>query len=187
MTTIAKQLPIFLTWSRIGLIPALILVFYLPFSWSPALSALVFALAATTDWLDGYLARRWEVTSAFGAFLDPVADKLLVAVALVLVVQSNPTALTAIMAAVIIGREITISALREWMAAIGEQTTVKVAGLGKIKTGAQMVALTLLLYNQPLLGLPIHEIGLALLSLAVVLTLWSMILYLRAAWPYMTG
>ena len=182
---IAKQLPILLTWSRIGLIPALMLVFYLPVWWSAALSAAIFALAAVTDWLDGYLARRWELTSAFGAFLDPVADKLLVAVALVLVVQSNPSVLVAVLAAVIIGREITISALREWMAAIGERTTVKVANLGKFKTGAQMVALTMLLYNQPLFGLPIHEIGLVLLSLAVLLTLWSMFLYLRAAWPYM--
>jgi CDP-diacylglycerol--glycerol-3-phosphate 3-phosphatidyltransferase len=182
---IDKRLPILLTWSRIGLIPALIVVFYLPFWWSPMLSALVFAIAAVTDWLDGYLARRWNVTTAFGAFLDPVADKLLVAVALVLVVQANPTALMAVLAAVIIGREITISALREWMAGIGERTTVKVAMLGKFKTGAQMIALTLLLYNQPLFGLPTHDIGVALLSLAVVLTLWSMILYLRAAWPYM--
>ena len=160
-------------------------VFYLPVWWSPLLSALLFAIAAATDWLDGYLARRWQVTTAFGAFLDPVADKLLVAVALVLVVQANPTALMAVFAAVIIGREITISALREWMAGIGERTTVKVAWLGKFKTGAQMVALTLLLYNQPLFGLPIHDIGVALLGLAVVLTLWSMFLYLRAAWPYM--
>ena len=160
-------------------------VFYLPVWWSPLLSALVFAVAAATDWLDGYLARRWQVTTAFGAFLDPVADKLLVAVALVLVVQANPTALMAVFAAVIIGREITISALREWMAGIGARTTVKVAWLGKFKTGAQMVALTLLLYNQPLFGLPTHDIGEVLLGLAVVLTLWSMVLYLRAAWPYM--
>lgn len=176
-----------MTWSRIGLIPALILVFYLPVWWAPAVSALLFAVAAVTDWLDGYLARRWKVTTAFGAFLDPVADKLLVAVALVLVVESNPSALSAILAAVIIGREITISALREWMAGIGERSTVKVAWLGKLKTGAQMVALAMLLYNQPLFGLPTHDIGLALLVLAVVLTLWSMILYLRAAWPYMNN
>jgi len=149
------------------------------------MSALIFALAAATDWLDGFLARRWDVTTAFGAFLDPVADKLLVAVALVLVVQAHPTPWTAISAAVIIGREITISALREWMAAIGERTQVKVAWLGKFKTAAQMVALTLLLYSQPLYGLSSYAIGLALLSLAVVLTLWSMVLYLRAAWPYM--
>ena len=161
------------------------LVFYLPFSWSPALSALLFALAAITDWFDGYLARRWGVTTAFGAFLDPVADKLLVAVALILIVQANPSVWIAVPAAVIIGREITISALREWMAGIGESTGVKVAFMGKVKTAAQMGALTLLLYNQPLFGLPIHQIGLALLVLALVLTLWSMILYLRAAWPYM--
>ena len=160
-------------------------MFYLPFWWSPLLSAVLFAVAAATDWLDGYLARRWQVTTAFGAFLDPVADKLLVAVALVLVVQATPTAMMALFAAVIIGREITISALREWMASIGERTTVKVAWLGKFKTGAQMVALTLLLYNQPLFGLPVQDIGVVLLGLAVVLTLWSMILYLRAAWPYM--
>ena len=161
------------------------LVFYLPFSWSPALSALLFALAAITDWFDGYLARRWGVTTAFGAFLDPVADKLLVAVALILIVQANPSVWIAIPAAVIIGREITISALREWMAVIGESTGVKVAFMGKVKTSAQMVALTLLLYNQPLFGLPTHQIGLVLLVLALVLTLWSMMIYLRAAWPYM--
>ena len=182
---IASQLPNLLTWSRIWLIPALVLVFYLPYDWAPAVSAVLFVLAAVTDWLDGYLARLWGQTSAFGAFLDPVADKLLVAVALILIVQAHPTPWTAVSAAIIIGREITISALREWMAAIGEATSVKVQFIGKLKTTAQMVALTLLLYGQPLFGLPVTAIGLGLLSLAVLLTLWSMVLYLRAAAPYM--
>ncbi len=182
-----SKIPNLLTFLRIALIPVLVIVFYLPIylpiKWANILVTTVFALAAITDWFDGYLARKWEQTSAFGAFLDPVADKLIVAVALVLLVQANPSPWMAIPAAIIVGREITISALREWMAEIGQRTTVAVSTLGKIKTGAQMTALLMLLYRDPLFGLPIYEIGYISLYVAAILTLWSMLIYLRAAWP----
>jgi len=176
------NIPNILTLLRIILIPVLVGVFYLPWG-ANILATLVFALAAITDWFDGYLARRWNQTSAFGAFLDPVADKLVVAVALVLLVQDHPTHWMAIPAAVIIGREITISALREWMAEIGQRATVAVSMIGKIKTTAQMTALLMLLYEEPLFGIPIYEIGFVSLYIAAILTLWSMIVYLQAAWP----
>lgn len=175
--------PNLLTLLRIALIPVFVVCFYLPFSGARQLCAAVFALAAVTDWLDGWLARRWGQTSPLGAFLDPVADKLMVAVALVLLVQSDPRALLALPAAVIIGREITVSALREWMAEIGSRARVAVSALGKLKTTAQMAAILLLIWSQPILGLPLYELGLVLLYLAAVLTLWSMVCYLRAAWP----
>lgn len=177
------NIPIFLTWSRIAFIPALLVVYHLPFPEAHLLGAALFTMGSITDWLDGYLARRLGQVSAFGAFLDPVADKLMVVVALVLIVEYHPTPFVAIPAAVIIGREITISALREWMAGVGEQTRVKVSIIGKFKTTAQMVSLIFLLYNDPIFGLTIWELGLGLLYLAVFLTLWSMIVYLRAAWP----
>ena len=177
------NIPILLTWLRIAIIPALMAVYYLPFPWAHALGSALFALGAITDWLDGYLARRWSQVSAFGAFLDPVADKLMVAVALILIVEHHPYAFVTIPAAVIIGREITISALREWMAGVGERTRVKVSSVGKFKTSVQMMALVLLLYCQPILGIAIWKLGLAMLYLAVLLTLWSMLVYLRAAWP----
>lgn len=179
--------PNILTLLRIILIPILVLVFYLAGQWSYQLSAAIFGLAALTDMLDGYLARRLRQISVFGAFLDPVADKLMVAVALVLLVQDNPTPLFAIPAAIIIGREIAISALREWMSEIGERTKVAVSVIGKIKTITQMVAILLLLYKLPLGPLPTHEIGLVLLYIAAILTLWSMFVYLRAAWPILSG
>ncbi len=175
--------PTFLTLLRIGLIPVFVVVFYLPYSWSHAVSAALFAFAAVTDWLDGFLARHLQQTSRFGAFLDPVADKLMIAVALILIVQTHPTVWLAIPAAVIVGREIAISALREWMSEIGATTQVAVSRIGKIKTIAQMLALLLLLYHHPVLGLPADRIGFILLYVAALLTLWSMILYLRAAWP----
>lgn len=168
---------------RIGLIPALMTAYYLPFSWAHTLGAVLFSIGALTDWLDGYLARRLAQESNFGAFLDPVADKLMVVVALLLIVESHPAPLVTVPAVVIIGREITISALREWMALIGEQTRVQVSRVGKIKTIMQMVALIFLLQYEPLWFLPAWEIGLALLYLAVFLTLWSMSVYLQAAWP----
>jgi len=181
------RLPTWLTLARIVLIPVLVIAFYLPFSWSNELTTAVFALAAITDWLDGYLARRLGQTSAFGAFLDPVADKLMVAVALVLLVQANPTPLFAIPAAIIIGREIAIASLREWMAVIGERAAVAVSVIGKIKTTVQMIALFLLLYREPLGGFPTYEVGLVLLFIAALLTLWSMALYVKAAWPALTS
>lgn len=177
------NVPIGLTVLRIVLIPVFVVVFFLPVWWSNLACTLIFALAAVTDWLDGYLARRWQQTSAFGAFLDPVADKLIVAIALVLLVQAIPTLWLAVTAAIIIGREITVSALREWMAMIGGRAKVSVSILGKIKTTAQMTALLLLLYREPVFGLPILEIGQILLLVAAGLTLWSMVHYLIAAWP----
>jgi CDP-diacylglycerol--glycerol-3-phosphate 3-phosphatidyltransferase len=177
------NVPNTLTLLRILLIPVFVLVFYLPYSWSKALSAVIFALAAITDWLDGYLARRLSQVSAFGTFLDPVADKLMVTMVLVLVVQINPTPWVAIPAAVIVGREITISALREWMAELGKRAHVAVSGIGKIKTIAQMLALVLLLYREPVGPFPTEGCGILLLLVAATLTLWSMVLYLRAAWP----
>jgi CDP-diacylglycerol--glycerol-3-phosphate 3-phosphatidyltransferase len=181
------NIPNSLTLLRIILIPVIVLVFYAPYAWSHIASTAVFALAAVTDWLDGYLARRLKQLSVFGAFLDPVADKLMVAVALVLLVQDNPFMLFAIPAAIIIGREIAISALREWMSEIGERTRVAVSIIGKIKTTAQMVAILLLLYKTDIDTFPTHDVGLFLLYVAAILTLWSMVVYLRAAWPMLTG
>ena len=175
--------PTMLTLMRIMLIPVLVLVFYLPFKWTNFAAALIFAFAAVTDWLDGWIARRYDMFSNFGAFLDPVADKLMVAVALLLIVQKHPTVWMALWAAVIIGREIAVSALREWMAELGERATVKVAAIGKFKTIVQMVALICLLYEDRLLGLPIFLIGDWLLAVAALLTLWSGLAYLYAAWP----
>ena len=183
-------LPTMLTLARIFMIPVLVLVFYLPYKWSNFASAAVFALAAITDWLDGWIARRYNLHSAFGAFLDPVADKLMVAVALFLIVQGHPTPWMALWAGVIVGREIAVSALREWMAEIGQRATVKVAAISKIKTIAQMFALLCLLYSvvpgvkpQPWPGDVIFHIGDWMLAAAALLTLWSGAQYLIAAWP----
>ncbi len=178
-----SNIPNLLTLLRIGLIPVIIGVFYLSFSWASQLSAMIFGLAAATDWFDGYLARRLNQVSPLGAFLDPVADKLMVATVLILLVEADPTPWLSIPAVVIIGREITISALREWMAELGERTQVAVSMIGKIKTTFQMTAIIMLLYRDNLLGIPIYTLGIILLYLAVVLTLWSMLIYLRAAWP----
>ncbi len=180
------NIPNFLTLLRIGLIPVFVVIFYLPVRWSYAVSAFVFLLAAVTDWLDGYFARRLGQLSAFGAFLDPVADKLMVTVALILLVQSDPTPMLAIPAAVIIGREIAISALREWMAELGERSVVAVSFFGKFKTTAQIVALLLLLYHNPIGSFSTRTIGYILLYTSAILTLWSMVNYLRAAWPSLT-
>ncbi|MDX1569372.1 MAG: CDP-diacylglycerol--glycerol-3-phosphate 3-phosphatidyltransferase [Xanthomonadales bacterium] len=175
-----------LTLLRILLIPVLVVVFYLPNWWSNWATAIIFSVAAITDWLDGYVARRFNQTSRFGAFLDPVADKLMVGVTLVLLVQHHPTAFFAIPAAVIIGREITISALREWMAELGQRSAVNVKAIGKVKTTFQMIALILLLLREPVLFIPTFEIGHVALWVAALLTIWSMIIYLRAAWPLLT-
>ncbi len=172
-----------LTFTRIALIPVFVIIFYLPVSWASFASALIFSIAAITDWLDGYYARKLNQSSAFGAFLDPVADKLMVAVALVLLVQSDPSPWLAIPAAVIIGREIAISALREWMAEIGRRSVVAVSNLGKWKTTFQITALIMLLYHDPILFIPIREMGYISLYIAAALTLWSMVIYIRAAWP----
>lgn len=176
------NVPILLTLLRIALIPVFVIVFFLSFQGANLLCSALFGVAALTDWLDGYLARRLNQASAFGAFLDPVADKLMVASALVLLVQAIPTPLMAIAATVIIGREIAISALREWMAQLGKQRRVAVSMGGKIKTTAQMVAVLLLLYREPLGFFPTLEVGQGLLVIAAALTLWSMLDYLLAAW-----
>jgi CDP-diacylglycerol---glycerol-3-phosphate 3-phosphatidyltransferase len=183
--------PTMLTLLRMLLIPVLVLVFYLPFNWTNFAAAFVFILASVTDWLDGWIARAYNQSSAFGAFLDPVADKLMVAVALLLIVQKHPTPWMALWAAVIIGREIAVSALREWMAELGQRAKVKVATIGKIKTIVQMVALTFLLYFEPLQfavagrtwSIPVFMIGDWMLAVAALLTLWSGLAYLHAAWP----
>ncbi|MDR9437483.1 MAG: CDP-diacylglycerol--glycerol-3-phosphate 3-phosphatidyltransferase [Thiohalophilus sp.] len=183
----AMNLPTKLTLLRIGIIPFFIVVFYLPlFGINNYLLTAIYILAAITDWFDGYLARKWEQESDFGAFLDPVADKLLVGVALILLVSKHPGFLLAIPAAVIIGREITISALREWMANVGEQTKVAVSIIGKFKTTAQMLAVVFLLFEEPIGRFPTMLIGYLLLYTSAGLTLWSMLLYLRAAWPSLT-
>ena len=175
------NIPTYLTLLRIALIPLLALVFYLPWEYSNIACTVIFVIAAFTDWLDGYLARKMSLETAFGAFLDPVADKLMVAFVLVLIVQAQNSALLAIASAVIIGREITIASLREWMAEIGHRAKVKVSVLGKWKTMVQMSAISLLLYREDLFGLPINLMGYWLLYIAAILTLWSMINYLSAA------
>lgn len=184
------NIPNSLTWLRILLIPVFVGIFYLPAAvipahWVNAAATLVFALAAATDWLDGYLARVLKQTSAFGAFLDPVADKLMVAAALIVLVELDRTG--AVIALIIIGREIAISALREWMAGLGARSSVAVAGLGKVKTAAQMAAILLLLYYDPLGFIDIRYWGELLIAVAAFLTLLSMAYYLRAAWPQMRG
>ncbi|HAQ50938.1 MAG TPA: CDP-diacylglycerol--glycerol-3-phosphate 3-phosphatidyltransferase [Gammaproteobacteria bacterium] len=176
-------IPNILSLLRIALIPVLILVYLLPSPSAAMWSAIVFMVAGFTDALDGYLARRWQQTSAFGAFIDPVADKLLVAIALLLILYRIPTWYILLPVLVIISREITVSALREWMAELGERQQVQVSSLGKMKTAFQMLSITCLLYAQPLLGLPLLEVGIGLLYFAAVLTISSMISYLKAAWP----
>lgn len=176
------NLATWLTLLRIALIPVVVAVFYWDWRGANVLVTGLFLLAAFTDWLDGWIARRFEQSSPFGAFLDPVADKLMVAVVLILVVQKHPQPWLAITAAVIIGREISISALREWMAELGQRAKVKVALIGKLKTVAQMAALSMLLYAEPLWGVPILAIGEVSLVIAAVLTLWSGAQYLRAGW-----
>jgi CDP-diacylglycerol---glycerol-3-phosphate 3-phosphatidyltransferase len=175
--------PNLLTLLRIALIPVFVIIFYLPYPWASPITALIFALASVTDWLDGWLARRWNETSRFGEFLDPVADKLMVTVALVLTLQADARVILAIPVIIIIGREIAISALREWMAVLGARRRVAVSWIGKIKTAVQMLAIVLLLYRYSINGVPIYNIGMTLLLVAAALTLWSMCLYLLAAWP----
>lgn len=179
------NLPTHLTLVRIILIPVLVIFFYIPWTWSHIACTFIFSLAAITDWLDGYFARKMEQTTQFGAFLDPVADKLMVAIVLVLIVQADPTPYLAIPAAIIVGREITIASLREWMAEIGQSKKVEVSWLGKLKTIAQMIAIIALLYQQEFLGIPMRSLGYALLYISAALTLWSMINYLKAAMPLM--
>jgi CDP-diacylglycerol--glycerol-3-phosphate 3-phosphatidyltransferase len=182
------NVPNTLTWLRILMIPAILALFYLlPYPWADPAACAAFALAGITDSLDGYYARKLGQTSRLGAFLDPVADKLIVAAALVLIVSKDPRWFVVIVAVVIIGREIAVSALREWMAEIGASGRIKVSLLAKYKTIMQIVGLSMLLYRQNIFGIPTYELGLLLTAVAAVLTLWSMILYLRLAWPELRG
>lgn len=178
------NIPNILTSLRILLIPCIVVVYYLPYQWALLAAAGIFAFAAVTDWFDGYLARKLEQTTPFGAFLDPVADKLMVAVALIILVETYSSLYLTIPALVIVGREIVISALREWMAELGKRASVAVSNIGKIKTALQMLSILLLLASEPetLIG----NIGVATLYGAAILTLWSMWIYLRAAWPELT-
>ena len=180
------NLPNFLTWLRVLAIPLLVALFYLPLDAATVNIAAtsLFVAAAITDWVDGYLARKLGQTSAFGAFLDPVADKLLVSAALIMLVELQRV--DALVALIIIGREITISALREWMAQIGARASVAVHSIGKLKTVSQLIAIPMLLFDAKLFGLiDCRIVGTWLVYAAAVLTVWSMLYYLRRAWPYL--
>src|SRR5215831_2215936 len=186
-----------LTFTRIAMIPLVVVFFYLPYGWASPAAAVAFIVAAITDTLDGYLARRFGQTTALGEFLDPVADKLMVATALILLASHDvtplrltwfdPSIIVSVTAAVIVGREIAISALREWMAELGARRKVAVSSLGKLKTIFQMTGLSMMLFRENLFGLPIYEIGLYCLIAAAILTLWSMVVYLQLAWPDLRG
>lgn len=172
-----------LTLLRIILIPLIVIIFYLPYDWRFITVSGIFCLAAVTDWLDGWVARKYNQMTAFGAFLDPVADKLMVATALVLLVEVHDTAFFAIPAIIIISREIVISALREWMAELGKRASIAVSVIGKFKTSAQMIAIAVLLAENPESTTLLTPIGYVLLYIASALTLWSMVVYMKAAWP----
>lgn len=180
------NVPNLLTLIRISLIPFLVIAFYLPYAWSHFAAGFLFALASITDWLDGYLARRLGQATPFGAFLDPVADKLMVVVALVLLVESHVNPLLTLAACIIVAREVAVSALREWMAELGKRTSVAVSYLGKIKTLLQMIAITGLLALPSDMSNPLTLLGYILLFVSACLTLWSMIIYLKIAWPALT-
>jgi CDP-diacylglycerol--glycerol-3-phosphate 3-phosphatidyltransferase/cardiolipin synthase len=186
------NIPNILTWIRIAAIPLVVWCFYSDIryegdNFARPLAAILFGLAAITDLFDGYLARKLEQTSKFGEFLDPVADKLMVATCLVLLVHTDARISVGLIAAVIIGREITVSALREWMAGLGARSKVKVGWAGKVKTTFQMFGIAFMVYLHRLFGIDIYSVGYYLLLVAAVMTLWSMVLYLRAAWPEMSS
>jgi CDP-diacylglycerol--glycerol-3-phosphate 3-phosphatidyltransferase len=174
-----------LTLFRIAAIPVVVICFYSSMPHARPIAAILFGIAAVTDIIDGWVARRFGQTSRFGEFLDPVADKLMVSIVLVMLVQAESGWFEDIIAMIIIGREITISALREWMATIGERANVRVSMAGKIKTTLQMFGIAFMVYKNDLFGVPIYAVGFVLLVLAAIMTLWSMIIYLRAAWPFM--
>lgn len=181
----APNIPIILTWLRIVAIPILVALYYLPNGWlgvpvRDTIGAIVFIAAAVTDWLDGWLARKWNQTTAFGAFLDPVADKLMVCTALLILLDLQRVESFVVL--IIIGREITVSALREWMASLGARDSVAVSSLGKFKTAAQMIAIPCLMFAQPIFGLSTMWWGAVLIYIAAALTVLSMIYYLRKAW-----
>lgn len=178
------NLPNALTWIRILAIPLIVAVFFgLPPAWAGPVAGVLFALAGITDYFDGYFARRMGQTSPFGAFLDPVADKLIVATALVLIVQRDPEVYLTVVAAIIIGREITVSALREWMSQVGASAKVAVTWFGKWKTTVQIFGISMMLFERDIGPIPIYLIGEVLLVVAAALTIFSMLDYLRSAWP----
>jgi len=176
------NLPIWLTLFRLILIPFVVALMFVPLAGANVVAAILFGIALATDWLDWHLARRWNQTSAFGAFLDPVADKLIVCAVLVMLVYRDPHYYVALSATVIVGRELTVSALREWMAELGERGVVAVGSLGKYKTAIQMAAIFLMLFDLAQRS-GIYMVGVVLLVIAAALTLWSMVMYLRQAWP----
>lgn len=175
------NIPTFLTLLRIIAVPVVVVCYYLPFEWGHPLAAIVFAIAAITDWFDGYLARAWQQMTPLGAFLDPVADKFLVTVALVIVLRDHPATFLPIAVAIIIGREIVVSALREWMAEMGKRASVAVTYVAKVKTVLQMIAVIVLLWYHPGTWFWVSTVGEILLYFAAVLTLWTMMVYLRIA------
>jgi len=177
------NIPTILTLLRIASIPLILVVFYLPIDNARVWCSAIVVIASATDWLDGFLARRLNLQTAFGEFLDPVADKLMVVMILVLIVQADPVAYLAIPAAIIIGREVYVASLREWMAQLGQRSTIEVSWLGKCKTGFQMVAMLCLLFNADLYGLPIRLLGVVLSYVACLLSLWSMWQYIQLAIP----
>jgi CDP-diacylglycerol--glycerol-3-phosphate 3-phosphatidyltransferase len=178
------NLAIMLTLFRIAAIPAVVICFYSPMPNARPIAAILFGIAAITDFIDGWVARRFGQHSRFGEFLDPVADKLMVAIVLVMLVQAQSGWFEDIIAMIIIGREITISALREWMATIGERANVKVSLSGKVKTTLQMFGIAFMVYQHDLFGIAIYTVGFVLLIAAAVMTIWSMFFYLKAAWPF---
>ena len=176
-----------LTLFRVAAIPIVVICFYSPLEHARPIAAILFGIAAVTDMLDGWVARRFRQSSKFGEFLDPVADKLMVAIVLVMLVQADPDWYVDIIAMIIIGREITISALREWMATIGERANVKVSWAGKVKTTFQMFGIGFMVYENEFLGFDIYHIGFLLLVIAAGMTIYSMFVYLRAAWPFIVA
>ncbi len=179
------NLPMWLTIGRAAAIPLVLALFFLPVEHARQYATVLYSAACITDWLDGYLARRWNQMTKFGAFLDPVADKLMVAVCLVMLLYAQPGSVLAVLVAVIVGREITVSALREWMAELGSRANVAVNWIGKLKTIFQMTSIGMMIWQIETFGVPWYTVGYWLLFIAAALTLWSMVMYLRAAWPMM--
>ena len=180
-------IPNLLTSFRIVAIPLVVLIYYLPADWAGQAAGVLFGLAAITDWFDGFLARKLDQTSRFGEFLDPIADKLLVSTSLIVLLHNDPTWYLALFVAIIIGREIAVSALREWMSQLGSSAAVKVTYFAKWKTTLQMFGIGFMLYQTPSFGIPVYPIGQILLAAAAGLTLWSMVEYVKASWPTIAG
>jgi len=185
--TLKFNLANILTLFRIAAIPIVVISFYSQMPNARPIAAVLFGIAAVTDLIDGWVARRYGQTSRFGEFLDPVADKLMVSIVLVMLVQAEARWFEDVIAMIIIGREITISALREWMATIGERANVKVSMAGKIKTTLQMFGIAFMVYHNDLFGIPVYTVGFVLLVMAAIMTIWSMVIYLKAAWPFIVN